>query len=174
MLRAGMLFIVCGIFLFSCSTSKFGWKSESESGEKKEVKREQLEDFDPLSLDDDDIVVPAAKKKVETDRLELVEPVKVQSKPEETGSETVQGFRVQLLATKDEIAAQEANRKAIFAFEQGVYLTFEAPLYRLRIGNCRTRKEAEELRDEAIRRSFRDAWIVPSKVLRQKENEYFF
>ena len=31
--------------------------------------------------------------------------------------------------------------------------------------DCKTRKEAEELREKAVRNGFRDAWVVPSKIV---------
>ena len=164
MFRKSCWLAVAVLFLFSCSASRIGWKAESESTEKKEEKGHYLEDFDPLSLNDDDIVVSSAEKRPEVDRLERMEPEKVSSGTEDSSSEMVQGFRVQLLATKDEIQAQEAKKRAIFNFQESIYLVFEAPFYRLRFGDCKTRKEAEALRDEAVRKGFSDAWIVPSKV----------
>ena len=115
---------------------------------------------------DDDIVVPPPEEKVETDAIQDTVPADVPVEAGEAVEETAQGFRVQLLATGDESQAREAQRDAVFKFPQSdVYLTLEGSLYKLRIGDCQTRRDAEELRGVAVRRGFRDAWIVPSKIV---------
>ncbi len=161
MIRKICGFVVVVLFIFSCSTSQFGWKTETESGGK-----ECLEDFDPLSLNDDDIVVTPKERIPQADIVGRLEPEKTPKNSEEAVEEMVQGYRIQLLATGDEVQAREVKKDAIYKFEENVYLVFEAPLYKLRVGNCRTKKEAEGLKMEAIRKGFRDAWVVPSKVYR--------
>ena len=164
MLRLFGWLAVCVFFVASCSTSQFGWKTEPE-GEKK-AQSGYVEDFDPLSLNDDDIVVQPREEAASTEEERSPEAEKIVVPPEKPAEEMVQGYRVQLLATGDEVQAREVKKDAIFKLEEDVYLVFEAPLYKLRVGDCRTKREAEGLRDEAIRKGFRDAWIVPSKVYR--------
>jgi len=74
---------------------------------------------------------------------------------------------VQLLATSDEEMAREEKKRAVFKFEDKVYLIFDAPMYKIRVGDCLTRKEAEELKKQAVSQGFTDAWIVPSQVVRR-------
>ncbi len=156
--------------IVSCSTSQFGWKSESGSRKKSSKGKEYVEDFDPLSLEEEDIVVsPQEKSPTEENGEKPVEPMPSEDLALHEGS-MIQGFRVQLLATTDENQARDAKKKAIFKFQTGVYLVFEAPHYKLRIGDCATRKEAEDLKKEAFRNGFPDAWIVPSKVYQLKED----
>jgi hypothetical protein len=160
-----ILWLMVGIvFLLSCSASQFGWKAEDDMRDQRATKSGFIEDFDPLSLDDDDIVVTPDQKPTPEAEDEKPQPAIQKPIQEKSTPEIVQGFRVQLLATGDESQAREAQKSAIFRFEEGVYLAFEPPLYKLRIGDCRTRKEAEELRQKAIRNGFDDAWIVPSKI----------
>jgi len=169
MFRKKYWLIIFVLFLFSCSTSQFGWKREPEPVEKE--KNVFKEDFDPLSLNDDDIVIlpesPTSQK--------VVAKRPVHEKPavgeEKSGQEMIKGYRIQLLATRDEAQARKTKRDAIFKFQEHVYLIFEAPLYKLRVGDCQTEKEAEALRKKAREKGFRDAWIVPSKVYRRVESE---
>lgn len=166
------LMIWVAIFFFlllSCSTSQFGWKAKPESVEKKGTKGVLVEDFDPLSLNDDDIVILPTEKASGSETKEGTEMEKVTLDTEKPSGETVQGFRIQLLATKDEIQAREARKNAVFKFYEKVYLVFESPHYKLRIGDCTTKKEAEELKMKAIQNGFPDAWIVPSKVYPSKD-----
>ena len=162
--------IVGIIFFLSCSASQFGWKAEDDMRNQRAEKGGFIEDFDPLSLDDDDIVItPVAKPPppAEEDKPAHITPTQA---PEKSTPAIIQGYRVQLLATGDEPQAREAQKSAIFRFEEGVYLVFEPPLYKLRIGDCQTRKEAEDLREKAIRNGFHDAWIVPSKIQLRRDN----
>ena len=57
----------------SCSTSQFGWKSESGSEKKSSQGKGYVEDFDPLTLEEEDIVVsPQEKSLIEKDEEEPV------------------------------------------------------------------------------------------------------
>ena len=167
LVRSAGLVTITIVILTACSTSQFGWKAEGDSASKSKY----IEDFDPLSLEDDDIVIgPTGRASSSDDEdVSLLSPS--DSRAGESEPEMIPGFRVQLLATGDELQAREAKRDAIFKFQVGVYLVFEAPMYKLRIGDCRTRKEAEALRGQAVRSGFRDAWIVPSKIMAKQEGD---
>lgn len=175
MFRKILGLVVAVLFMISCASSQFGRRAESESAGKERGESGFVEDFDPLSLNDDDIVIFPEDKTEESERAEKSKIEEVPSALEGSEVEMVQGFRVQLLATGDEAQAMEARKDAIFKFpEADVYLELEGSLYKLRIGDCRTKKEAEALREEAIQSGFRDAWIVPSKVHRGKRDDSIF
>jgi hypothetical protein len=162
--------VLVAFSVLSCSTSQFGWKTEPEPEKEGTRKTGYVEDFDPLTLQEDEIEVRPIE---ETPTFEESQEDISESIPSGelalNEKEMVQGFRVQLLATTDENQARDAKKRAIFRFQTGVYLVFEAPHYKLRIGDCITRKEAEDLRKEASRSGFQDAWIVPSKVYQLKD-----
>ncbi len=170
-----MYYRICGLillllFVTSCSTSQFGWKSEPVPEGKSSEEKGYVEDFDPLTLDEEDVVVrPNEESPINEENEEgVVKPIPSEDLAFHEG-EMIQGFRVQLLATTDENQARDAKKKAIFKFQSGVYLVFEAPHYKLRIGDCASRREAEELKKEASRNGFQDAWIVPSKVYKLED-----
>ena len=128
--RVSGFFIGCTLFLLSCSASKLGWTPEPVTSGDAKSRVPMNETFDPLTLDDDDIIVlprETSDTPVRDDR-----PVTPTPESEETIhdmgdlSAMVQGFRVQLLATGDEAQAREARRNAIFRFTVDVYLVFEA------------------------------------------------
>ena len=152
--------------LLSCSTSGLGWKAEKDAA--KRSKNAYIEDFDPATLHDDDITVtPVDAAQPQTDAVPAHDTVSEAADMEEM----IQGYRVQLLATKDEAMAREEMRKAMMTFDQKVYLEYEAPYYKLRIGDFASRKEAETYKESVVRTGIRDkekewqgAWIVPSKV----------
>jgi len=122
------------------------------------------ESFDPASLNDDDIVI----NKYDTDQPgnntatgNLTDPV------EDALYSEVKGFRVQIMATKSIETATLAEQEAKELFDgmnQKTYLIFDAPLYKLRVGDAKTRDEAEDIRDVAKDYGYREAFIVPTKV----------
>jgi hypothetical protein len=159
-----MIFLLTGIF--GCSTAKFGWEKEPAPGSETqpvETVSGMIEDFDPLSLDEDEIRVTPIPEEQEAPAQTLTPAV-----PEDTVSESewVPGFRVQLLAVQNEQNAFEAQKRAIFKFSQKVYLDFQAPYYRIYVGDFleSQRREADALVEEARRKGFPEAWRTPARV----------
>ena len=159
---------ICILLLMSCSASKLGWKGESDGTQ---ADPGYIEDFDPLTLDEPEIDVEPVVENVPDDTQ--VSPIETDQPPASDIStdDMVDGFRVQLFAIKDEARAREERRKAVFRFEEHVYLDFDSPYWRLRVGDCQTRSEAEELVEKAKEVGFFDnnPFVVPSKVFRKTE-----
>ena len=159
-------FVLTGLaFIFSCATTKKAVPLPSPSPQPA-VTQELDESFDPLSLQDEDITFP---------RASVAPPQKSPAgggspeKPEQplALNRQISGYRVQLLATKDIEKAALAKKEAEFQFagdSVGVYLEFDSPYYKLRIGDCQTREQAEKLRDLARQRGYSKAWIVRTKI----------
>jgi len=72
-----------------------------------------------------------------------------------------------LLSTKD---LENATRAKAIAMEQFTdvkvkfYLEFDSPNYKVRLGDFRTREEAEEIREIVRSMGYPKAWIVKSKI----------
>lgn len=153
----------CVVFLFmSCSLSQFGWKEESPSKSKSKTTTETYrEDFDPLALNDDDVwILPSVKSGSSSSKESQI----AVPKSEVSKEEVIQGYRVQLVATKEEEQAREIKKNAMLKLSHPVYLIFESPLYKVRVGDCVNREEAKEILEEAKQNGFLDAWIVPSTI----------
>ena len=72
-------------------------------------------------------------------------------------------FRIQIFeSTVASIARAEANRFQNILGDT-VYINFETPLYKLRIGNYSSRKFAEEAIELISKLGAKDAWIIRSK-----------
>lgn len=160
----------CVALLFmGCSLSQFGWKGEAPSKSKSKTPAEtnetNKEDFDPLILNDDDVwILPSAKSGSSSKENRIAVPKSKISK-----EEVVQGYRIQLVATKEEEQAREIKKNAMLKLSHPVYLIFEPPLYKVRVGDCATREEAKEILNEAKQNGFPDAWIVPSMINKTTE-----
>jgi SPOR domain len=122
------------------------------------------ESFDPNTLNDDDIVIAKLEsKKTSGDKIET----QINTIAGEIKYKEADGFRVQLVATKSIETASLTEQEAtdIFAAKkQKIYLIFDAPQYKVRVGDFLNRSDAEEIRDLAKDYGYRDAFIVLGKV----------
>lgn len=166
-IRTGITLIAFGVLvsvLAACSASKPA--SVPEKANEMESNRID-ESFDPVILQDEDIEFPASKPVTQsgeglplTGAAETQLPVAVENK-------LMEGFRVQLFATQDIEKATLEKKEAEFGFAEDnvmVYIEFDSPMYKVRIGDCATREEAEQLRELARRRGYPTSWIVKTKV----------
>jgi hypothetical protein len=157
-LRIDYLVVIAFIITAGCSSTK-------------EVVKEDIpvqdvyqydESFDPLSLEDDDILIAG------DDSTPTVDNTENNPNPEEiVTTKEITGFRVQILATKNIETASLFEQEASERFghlDHKTYLIFEAPLYKIRVGDCKERIEAEELRDLAMQYGYRESFIVKSKI----------
>ena len=159
----GMILLIA--LIYACGTSGKVIKENDPQQNKIKTSRYD-ESFDPLSLDDEDIIITKKEEK-ESDQNTA------DNKIENTADEEVvllesEGFRVQIFATRSIETATLAQQKAVDQFSDSnykVYLVFEAPLYRLRIGDALSRSDAEDIRDLAKERGYDEAFIVRSKVM---------
>lgn len=123
------------------------------------------ESFDPYTLDDEDIDFPESSRSGATQTVtEKPAPADIPV-PEE--NQQVEGFRVQLFATNfiEKATLEKKEAEYLFAEDQvAVYVEFDSPMYKVRVGDCQTRNEAENLRRLARRKGYPTAFIVKTKV----------
>ncbi len=122
---------------------------------------QQDESWDPAELDSflTDFVVDRPKG---LGAAELLEQLKGNGSGQE--QHPVQGFRVQLVATREEAVARQVLQDARNGFAENTYLLYDNPYYKLRVGDCRTHEEADSLQQRAFSRGFSGAWIVRSQI----------
>lgn len=153
------LLVVVGLFLVGCTGSKSVTKQDSHSDTKYD------ESFDPLTLDDNDIEFPSILTDVNTKDNDT----SLNNKDDITAfQKEVNGFRVQIIATQDleKATLLEEEAKSQFSINGNkTYLVFEAPLYKIRLGDFTTRNQADELKIQALKYGYREAFIVRSKVI---------
>jgi len=156
MFKVITLSIFCAMLL-ACQSSGVVVKNDDTINKKK-----YDESFDPNSLNDDDIVISGTPKP--TLKNTDAQPG---SKKETANYREMNGYRVQVMVTKNIESATLVEDEAREQFKlEGykTYLVFEGPLYKVRIGDAHNRGEAEKIRDLARDLNYRDAYIVPSKV----------
>jgi hypothetical protein len=130
--------------------------------------------FDPLELGDDGILVPRTEEKstaseetqsnlaiIPMDKAKVSTTIDTAEAEEEVEKP---GYRVQIYASTQVELARNMERKAKEQFPLGVYLIYDPPNYKIRIGDCENRVEAEGLLMKAKELGYNDAWVVKDKV----------
>jgi hypothetical protein len=121
-----------------------------------------IEDFDPQILEDEELTINTTKSvEAKSDYDDSFLPGIGQ---ENEGDQEVPGYRVQICAVAVEDTARNIQRDAILKFNENVYLKFDSPYYKVRIGDCKTRYEAEQLQQLVIQKGFNEAWVVKTMV----------
>ena len=150
-------FVLILIFLGGCAGSKKGGLADTNNTG---IRNFELmrEEFDPLSLDDDDIRI---EQTIETDGD--VDEIFLDSEEALTDS-VVTGYRVQLIQTTDPEEVRNVQKDAFLQFDHGVYRVFDPPFYKVRVGDFAEWRHAENLQREALKRGYREAWVIRTKV----------
>lgn len=151
--------LLISILVYSCATSQ-------QSIEKTDTQNSNPydESFDPNTLNDDDIIIVKNDQLISDKKVEL--PSNTINDQDITIKE-VRGYRVQIIATKDIESASQAELEAKDIFgtlNHKIYLIFDAPNYKVRVGDVVKRDEADEIREIAKDYGYRGAFVVKSKV----------
>jgi len=160
-----LIFVVLMSSFLGCASSK----KEKVTPGVPETSGRLDESFDPLSLEEEDDLAfkttqPQAVRETPV-YLPLEEPGNQENIP--VVNREMEGFRIQLLSTKDLESATRAKAIAMEQFEDvrvKFYLEFDSPYYKVRLGDFQSREEAEDVREIVRSRGYPKAWIVKSKV----------
>jgi hypothetical protein len=81
--------------------------------------------------------------------------------------DTVQGYRIQVLATNDFDEATSARNSLTIALPKlWVYMVYDAPTYKIRVGDYVNRSDAYLSLDSLVAMGYKEAWIVPDRVIK--------
>ena len=157
--------------LAACSGGR-GAASGDDPGEgTEEPDLSRYEDFNPAPYRED---APATREEIDHDVPERL----LAGRADAGVEQTVQGYRVQILSSKNKDAAENAAVEAqqwwnsqsgeapadLFAADGfSVYTIYRQPYYRVRVGNFTSRAEAERAL-EFLRQRYNDAFIARGEV----------
>jgi len=121
--------------------------------------------FDPLELPQDREIVAA---RYQHDSVTGADSLADESGAADTtdqpsvsaDSSSNQAFRVQLLASRVYGEARRAARVAEEIFDQPIYVDYEIPNYKVRVGNFADRRAAEDYQQKAQAAGYENAWVV--------------
>lgn len=85
---------------------------------------------------------------------------------------STKGFRIQVLNTNDRTLALNAKSKLLSLYpEHKTYLMYQAPYFKLRIGNFEEKKDADDLKKELNRLFPTGVFVIPSEIELKSEKE---
>lgn len=143
------------VLLVSCSPS--GELKKGKSGEAENLLENYESEFDPSEFVED-----LTKNNKKGEEIEIKPKGKVES-------EIVNGFRIQILMTKEISEANSTKSQLTEMFpELGIHIIFESPYYKIRIGDFLDRETATRFLPNVIERGYKNAWIVPDKIIKIK------
>lgn len=160
--------LLLGIFLLSgCGSTEEARKDASAQPDEQErwVPLSQYErTFHPTDYDQE-IEAVQTRHKVELERAATRSP----ADSVVLESEFSQGYRIQIFATA---SIDEANAMRLTAAqrvtEDSLYVVFDPPVYKVRIGDFRTKAEANLKLGSVSAMGFTDAWVVGDKIILRK------
>ncbi len=77
---------------------------------------------------------------------------------------SVLGFRVQIFASSTQNNADRVAADARSGFGGRVYVDYIAPYYKVRVGDCLTREDAEIMKNKARTLGYRGAFIIETMI----------
>ena len=121
--------------------------------------QENKNDFNPDKLNDPEPRWPM-----------IISPLipKMEKEKSENRTDTtqiiVEGFRVQVLATRTRDNADQLRKTLADGYAEEIYIVFEAPNYKVRMGNFFDRKQAEKFRQILVKKGYPSAWIIRTRI----------
>jgi len=88
---------------------------------------------------------------------------------EQSKSEVNEGFRIQIFESSVASIARAEAKRFQNILNDTVYIDYETPLYKLRIGNYIDRKSAENSIKKISRLGAKDSWIIRTKIDMNKD-----
>ena len=76
----------------------------------------------------------------------------------------VKGYRIQVMISENQEDLVLAKEKLESDIKEKIYIQFELPNYKLRIGNFSSRKKAELYRTKIVQLGYRSSWIIPTLI----------
>ena len=158
------LTLVFFIFIGGCNTRLH--RSDAQSDKRTRAEKR----FDPLGFyGDDDVITgggrlsdkPVEDKQgvVEADRPEMLTEFDDSTQAMDIDLSIVV-FRVQVFASKSFDEAQEFALEIESLFPKGVFVEYQAPYYKVRVGEFYDSDEGEYFLEDVKRLGFRNAWLV--------------
>ncbi len=152
-MRAALIIFLCAILLAGCTFlpaagQRGERKGEDEAGQ---LVLPEAESAPPMVVDE------KADPPTKTDYHALAD----QYQPEETAENLgrQRGYRVQILTTQNPDIAEEIKNNASNKLDRPVYRIYDPPYYKVRVGDCLSHEQAEEL-EKDVRKAGFETFIV--------------
>ncbi|MBN1290209.1 MAG: SPOR domain-containing protein [Candidatus Latescibacteria bacterium] len=156
----------------------YGCGAGVKSSDSKTSSYGMIEDIDPFSFGDEYAINLSSADKSGSQKPVVPQNVtnlQFQSNAKNTdknaqntelpaSSQEIPGYRVQIGMFNDETEAYSYAERARLKVEIKVYVIYEAPFFRVRVGDFRTQKDAENYVKILKENGFRNSWWIRTKV----------
>ncbi|UCG51100.1 MAG: SPOR domain-containing protein [Candidatus Latescibacterota bacterium] len=115
--------------------------------------------------------MPVGEEAISVENVEPVAEPATEAAPEQTAPKTMNGYRVQVLASGNEVSARMVKETVEATLGVPAYIDLIDGVYKVRTGNCPTREEAEALLKRCRDAGYGDAWIVGCPIVLQKKTQ---
>jgi SPOR domain len=167
--RAGGIILALGLGLWGCLTPAQKPKPKEVTEGPKRPKPVEIYEEDTSATKVQPAPTPSPGDTTKTvpsrDTVFIVRP------PEDTvktslppSRQTLPGFRVQVFASTSRMNAEKVLGEARTALGEKTYLETVPPLFKVRAGNCLTQQEAQDLKELAIQKGYRAAFVVETDI----------
>jgi hypothetical protein len=157
-------FFIVTVMLLSASCAL---RQQTQVEPEPEKQKAAQETYDPLSLPEDRVIVPekypveVALAPESTDSLIAPPgPDLLATEREEDTTTPKEVYRVQIFTSRMYAEARREQAVAEEIFNFPVHLDYEVPYYKLRVGEFKTREEAEEALPEIKTIGYHAAWVA--------------
>lgn len=82
----------------------------------------------------------------------------------ETARDTMAGYRIQVFASGNEAAARSVEEAVEVSVGVPAYIELVDGVYKVRVGDCPSRPEAEALLEKCRKAGYGDAWIATTQI----------
>ena len=76
----------------------------------------------------------------------------------------IKGYRVQVIISENQEDLIQVKDNLEKIIKEKIYIQFELPNYKLRVGNFSSRKKAELYRNKIVRLGYKSAWVIPTLI----------
>ena len=160
----GTLLLIAGFFCAGCAPTRPAVQEQKQ--EKKELKS-PLGDYEATlnPSDFDEEVEEVQKVHIEEKQAQQLEIPRDSTVIQE---DVLQGFRIQVFSSSNIDDANNMRTLALEKFQSdSVYIVYDPPVYKVRVGDFVNRYEASQHLPEFIDKGYPDAWVVPDRVVQR-------
>ncbi len=167
-----LTFLLLALVMFGCSSPERTTRERTDRPEQAPAQRKiplaEVEKTLRPSLYDED---PAESLRRRSEGTQPTTP-DIPDLDTRVEEEIRQGFRIQILSTS---SIDDANRERLAAAQKlpqdSVYVVFDPPVYKVRVGDFRTRLEANRALPICVSAGYADAWVVSDRITLRKRVE---
>jgi len=166
-----LFFALCFLVLLTagCTSSRTVIKDEEPKPEASKENKRSLTEYEATlnPADYDQEVEVVEKTRIEEKKRQA--PLEIPKDSLAVEEEVVQGFRIQVFSSSgvdDATLMKDVVTKKFV--DDSVYIVYDAPVYKVRVGDFVNRYEANQRLPEFVEKGYRDAWIVPDRIIQRK------